>query len=154
MLVRPIIGLICFSAFFNAFGEVKEYVREHQNCQLTLLVKERTTHPELFEALETNLKERDYKFSYVSPGHRFAEGDLYLNFTKEMLSGIFFPPCYIKVEIKEASGQKIKDSDKIFFSHATKRLYPRHTPKGTYRCKLAIRDVIYHLPYCRLPKKD
>ncbi|RLA64397.1 MAG: hypothetical protein DRQ88_11065 [Epsilonproteobacteria bacterium] len=148
--MRLIILLFCFSAF----GEVKEYVREHKSCQLTLLVKERTTYPELFETLETQLKDRSYKFNYVTPGHRFAEGDLYLNFTKEILSGLFFPPCYIKIEIKEASGQKMKDSDKIFFSHATKRLYPRHSPSGTYRCKLAVRDVIYHLPYCRLPKKD
>jgi len=153
MLVRPIIGLFCFSLIFSAFAENKEYVREHKSCQLALFVKERTTYPEMFEALETHLEERDYKFSYVSPGHNFAPGDLYLNFTKEMLSGIFFPPCYIRVEIKEASGAKVQSSDELFFSHATKRLYPRHTPSGTYRCKLAIRDVIYHLPYCRLPKK-
>lgn len=154
MLVRPIIGLFCFSLFFNAFAEQKEYVREHNSCQLSLFVKERTTYPELFGALETHLKERDYKFSYVSPGHTFAAGDLYLSFTKEMLSGIFFPPCYIKIEIKEAEGAKAESKDKIFFSHATKRLYPRHSPSGTYRCKLAVRDVIYHLPYCRRPKKD
>jgi len=154
MLVRKIIGLFCFSLIFNAFADTREYVKEHTTCKLNLLVKERTTHPELFEALETHLKERDYSYSYVSPGHTFAEGDLYLSFSKEMLSGIFFPPCYIKIEIKEASGAKMVPTDKTFFSHATKRLYPRHSPKGTYRCKLAVRDVIYHLPYCRLPKKN
>ena len=154
MLVRSIISLFCFSIFLNSFGASKEYIKEHSSCQLNLFVKERTTYPELFEALETHLKERDYKFSYVGPGHTFIAGDLYLSFTKEMLSGIFFPPCYIKIDIKEAKESKIANSDEVFFSHAVKRLYPRHTPSGTYRCKLAIRDVIYHLPYCRRPKKD
>ena len=43
--------------------------------------------------------------------------------------------------------------EKAFFSAGTKRTLPRQWKSNNFLCKLAVRDVLYHLPYCSKTQK-
>ena len=85
----------------------------------------------------------------MHPKKRVFPGEMYAHFEKEMLGDGWFPDCYVKLTIQEAEKDLPVKSDPIFFQRSTKRKFPRIFWSGSYRCKLALKDIFIHVPYCR-----
>ena len=125
-------------------GLPQDFIISHKSCKILGDIIERTSQPELFEVLEEQVKIRKFEITYVTKNHKFNKGDLILSLEREVLAGSFFSPCFIKITIKEEGAKK------LFFSTGIKRSLPRHYKSDNYLCKLAVRDVLYHLPTCRI----
>ena len=141
MLRKLAIILLTFTAL-SCFGE--NFIVTHKTCKILGKIKERTGRSDLYEVLEKELNLKNFEISYVTQKHIFKKGDLILSLESEVLRGGLFPPCFVEIVIKEES------ADKNFFSAGIKRALPRNLSTDNYLCKLAVRDVLYHLPYCQV----
>lgn len=129
--------------FTTLSGFCQNFIISHKSCKILGHINERTTYPELFEVVEKEINSKNFEITYITKDHNFKKGDLILSLQREILKGGLFPPCFIEISIKE------EGSEKTFFSAGTKRSLPRHLKQDNYLCKLAVRDVLYHLPFCR-----
>jgi hypothetical protein len=145
MLRKLAIGLLTFTAL-NSTGQ--DFIIKNNTCSLIGMIADRTSEPDVFLVLEEQLNLKNFKITYVTQNHKFKKGDLILTLEKEILGGSIFPPCLVVIHIKE------EGKEKEFFSAGTKRAYPRHFGAKNYLCKLAVRDVLFHLPYCRKTQKN
>lgn len=145
MLRKLAIVLLIFTALKSFAGD---FIVSHKSCKILGLINDRTAQPDLFEVLEKELELKNFQISYVTKNHSYKKGDLILSLEKAVLKGGLFPPCFVEISIKE------EGVEKIFFSAGTKRSLPRHLSKDNFLCKLAVRDVLYNLPYCRKSSKN
>ncbi len=145
MLRKLVTILLTFTALSGYGGD---FIVTHKSCKILGQIRDRTGRPELYEVLEKELNLKNFEISYVGQQHSFKKGDLILSLQSEVLKGGLFPPCFVEIVIKE------EGSEKNFFSAGTKRALPRHLSKDNYLCKLAVRDVLYNLPYCRKSSKN
>lgn len=141
MLRKLVIILLTFTAL-SGFGE--NFIVSHKSCKILGQISDRTGRSDLYEVLEKELHLKNFEISYVTPKHVFKKGDLILSLESEVLKGGLFPPCFVEIAIKE------EGTEKKFFSAGIKRALPRHLSSENYLCKLAVRDVLYHLPYCQV----
>jgi hypothetical protein len=144
-MLRKLVTILLIFTAFKCAGQ--DFIVKHKNCKILGLIGERNGEPDLFLTLEEQLKIKNFEINYVTKNHIFKKGDLVLGLEKEILTGMF-PPCLIVIQIRE------EGSEKKFFSAGTKRAFPRQWPAKNYLCKLAVRDVLFHLPYCRKPQKS
>ncbi len=143
MLRKLAIALLTFTAL-SSTGQ--DFIVKHISCTVFGMIKDRTSDPDVYLVLEKELNLKRYNITYVTQNHRFKKGDLILTLEKEILSGIF-PPCLVVIHIKE------EGVEKAFFSAGTKRALPRQLKSKNYLCNLAVRDVLFHLPYCSKTQK-
>jgi hypothetical protein len=141
MLRKLVIILLTFTALSGSGGD---FIVTHKSCKILGQIIDRTGRSDLYEVLEKELNLKNFEISYVTQKHAFKKGDLILSLESEVLKGGLFPPCFVEIVIKE------EGSEKKFFSAGTKRALPRHLSSENYLCKLAVRDVLYHLPYCKI----
>jgi hypothetical protein len=111
------------------------------------MIRDRTTEPDVYLVLEKELNLKRFNITYVTQSHKFKKGDLILTLEKEILGSGLFPPCLVVINIKE------EGVEKAFFSAGTKRALPRQWKSNNFLCKLAVRDVLFHLPYCSKSQK-
>jgi len=140
-MLRKLVTILL--TFIALSGRAQNFIISHKSCKVLGLINERSANPDLFEVAEKELISKNFEITYVTKSHHFEQGDLVLELQKEVLKGGLFPPCFIEISIKEEGAKK------TFFSAGTKRSLPRHLSKDNYLCKLAVRDVLYHLPFCR-----
>jgi hypothetical protein len=141
MLRKLVIILLTFTALNGSGGD---FIVTHKSCKILGQIIDRTGRSDLYEVLEKELNLKNFEITYVTQKHTFKKGDLILSLESEVLKGGLFPPCFVEIVIKE------EGSEKKFFSAGTKRALPRHLSSDNYLCKLAVRDVLYHLPYCKI----
>jgi hypothetical protein len=144
MLRKLVIALLTFTAL-SSTGQ--EFNIKHITCSVFAMIKDRTADPEVYLVLEKELNLKRFNITYVTQNHKFKKGDLILTLEKEILGGGLFPPCLVVIHIKE------EGVEKAFFSAGTKRALPRQLNADNFLCKLAVRDVLFHLPYCRKTQK-
>ena len=140
---------ILFIVLFCANLVAQDFVTKHPNCKVGLYQKEKEAFPRIAEQLEEQLKEKGYTLFEMHPKKRVFPGEMYAHFEKEMLGDGWFPDRYVKLTIQEAEKDLPMKSDPIFFQRSTKRKFPRIFWSGSYRCKLALKDIFIHVPYCR-----
>ncbi|MFI5390390.1 MAG: hypothetical protein ACHQYQ_03430 [Bacteriovoracales bacterium] len=142
MLRKLAFGLLTFTAL-SSTGQ--DFIIKHNTCSLIGMIQEKTSMPDIYLVLEKELKIKKFNITYVTQQHKFKKGDLILTLEKEILGSGLFPPCFVVIHIKE------EGVEKDFFSAGTKRAFPRRFRGSNYLCMLAVRDVLFHLPFCRKP---
>ncbi len=135
---------------FSFCGNAANIYRD-PSCKIALRQEQLQKNPELFEALKTYLANKDFQTFTIDQQDRITIGTLHLNFKKMMTGDRLYPQCEIMIDIKKGEHTHPSKNDKTIFELNAKRSFPRLTFEGTYRCKKAIRDALFSLPYCRGP---
>ncbi|MFZ8932522.1 MAG: hypothetical protein ACO20H_03490 [Bacteriovoracaceae bacterium] len=128
----------------------QDFVTKHPNCRVGIYKEEKESFPKTAEQLEEQLKAKGYTLFDMHKNKKLFPGELYAHFETEMLGEGWFPDCYVKLTILEAEKDEPRKSDPTFFKKSIKRKFPRIFWSGSYRCKLALKDIFIHVPYCRV----
>ena len=128
----------------------QEFLIRRPDCKIGVHENLEKDKPNLYENLIELLEEKGYEHYTIKHEQKFLPKELYLSLEQEMLGDGWFPDCLVKIIIKEIKDDIRKESDETFFKKELKRKFPRIFWSGSYRCKLALRDIFVHLPYCRI----
>lgn len=150
-LLRNFVFFAFLGAIFSqiAFAEKNSFYLEYPNCRIRIAKSANSLRDSYFDVLKEKLKYRKFSLRKMPENSRIGVEELYLQLEKNMVGKGLIKICQMKLNLFVTKSDYARPSvDKLIFTKAIRRQFPRHSIEGHERCEKAIKDLFVHVPPC------